>query len=320
MKTIQTVGGAVSAHALGFCQAHEHLLISKGKSFTVNKNILLDDFEKSKQELLAFRKAKGNCVVDAQPVGCNRVEEGLVRLQGECDVYILASTGFHKMIFYDPDHWIFSFSEERLRDVFIHELTEGMYRGCDRTFCAQTLTAKAAQIKTALDVVGLDIQYTKLFSAAAQASLATEAPIMVHVEQGSNPLDVLDFLVQKGVSAKKIVFAHMDKAVPSMDVHKTILQSGAFLEYDTIGRPHNHSDETEVEMMQELLAAGFAGQLLFSLDMTRARMRAYTPEGVGLDYILRVFVPLMKKMGVDDEDIRKISHDNFIAFYGRENE
>ena len=64
--------------------------------------------------------------------------------------------------------------------------------------------------------------------------------------------------------------------------------------------------------MKELIREGYEDNLLFSLDTTRARMKSYCLEAVGLDYILNVFVNKMKKAGIMESQIRKMSNLNCI--------
>ena len=42
-------------------------------------------------------------------------------------------------------------------------------------------------------------------------------------------------------------------------------------------------------------------------------MIAYDPNGVGLDYILRVFIPMMQRSGISKEQITKISNRNAVC-------
>ena len=65
-------------------------------------------------------------------------------------------------------------------------------------------------------------------------------------------------------------------------------------------------------MFQTLLDQGYEDQLLFSLDTTRERLKAYNPDGVGLDYILKTFCPAMRNAGISEEQIEKISNKNCI--------
>lgn len=315
MKEIMTILGSIPAEQIGFCQAHEHLMLSKGKSFEINPVLCIDDIDKSMEEVRDYQAAGGTSFVDAQPGGCNRMETSLAMISQKTGVHIIASTGFHKMTFYPENHWIFNSSEDMLTRIFEDELTKGMYVNCDGRFDDARCRYLAGQIKTALDTEGLSPQYEKLFRAASRASMNTGRTIMVHIEQEADPVMLLKFFKEQGVSPERLIFCHMDRAVKDLNIHKQILSEGVFLEFDTIGRYKYHSDEREIEIFKELLGAGYEDQLLFSLDTTRARLRSYDPNAVGLTYILKEFIPMMKEAGITDEQIRKISHDNCIRAF-----
>ena len=76
---IQSVTGILPPEALTFCQCHEHILLSKGVSWQRNHALCMEDIQKSMQELLDYRAAGGSTIVDAQPVGCNRMTKELVQ-------------------------------------------------------------------------------------------------------------------------------------------------------------------------------------------------------------------------------------------------
>ena len=259
-------------------------------------------------------------MIDAQPGGCSRMAEGLAKVSEKTGLSIICSTGFHKMIFYPENHWIFRESRAAIADFFVRELTEGVDNHCDQEISGETAEQKAGIIKCALDTENLTPQYRKLFEAAAEAAMKTDRILMIHIEQGSDPLQLLEFLLDAGVPAERQVYCHLDRAVPDLDVHRIILEAGAFLEFDTIGRFKYHSDEEEIRIFQRHIGDGFGKQLLFSLDTTRARMAAYGPTEIGLDYIHRVFIPLMKRSGITQEQIGDIARNNPLrALAGKEN-
>lgn len=307
---IQTVIGRISPQKLGFCQSHEHILLSKGTSWNVNPALCLDDEEKSLQELLAYRAAGGGAIVEAQPVGCNRVADGLAALSRKSGVHIIASTGFHKICFYPKEHWIHSLSIEDLASIFTAELTTGMFVSCDNNMPIEKINACAGIIKTALDSGAMTPLYHKLFRAAALAQLATGAPFMVHIEKGADPASLLALLLAWGVAPERIIFCHMDRACPDLSVHTQLLSKGIYFEFDTIGRFKYHSDAYEIHLFQTLIHQGYENRLLFSLDTTRERLKSYTPQGIGLTYIREVFLPAMQEAGIADCVIAKISGEN----------
>lgn len=311
MPNIRTITGEIPVHQLGFCQCHEHLMISKGVSYDKNPALCIDDIEKSRQELLQYRAAGGRALIDAQPVGCNRMEYALGTLAEETQVNILCSTGFHKLSFYPEEgHWIHTYSEKKLAVIYIHEIEKGMFVGSDTGEPVDFTTLKASMIKTALDIEGLTDRYRRLFNAAAEASICTSAPIMVHIERGSDPMSLLDYLTARGISPEKLIFCHMDRACNDINTIKEIAGKGVFAEFDTIGRFKYHSDEHEIGIIKELLADGYEHQILCSLDTTRERLRAYNAGAIGLDYILKTFIPLMRNSGIEENQIHSFFHEN----------
>ena len=154
---IRTVTGDISPLELGYCQCHEHLLLAKGKSYTIDPSLCMDDEKKSADELLSYYAAGGRALVDAQPVGCGRMADGLRRISEASGVKIIASTGFHKLLFYPEDHVVYRSSAEELAELFAGELMLGMF--VDHVNGEAPFTergaAKAGIIKTASD--GRDI-------------------------------------------------------------------------------------------------------------------------------------------------------------------
>ncbi|MDO4322552.1 MAG: hypothetical protein Q4C61_08480 [Lachnospiraceae bacterium] len=315
MKTIMTVQGPVCPEELGFCQCHEHLAISKGTSWEKSPVLLIDDLEKSTQEAARLMKSGGGTVVDAQPGGCNRIEKNLLAISKKTGLNIVASTGFHKLCFYPEGHWLFTLSEDELRGIFIHELTAGMFSNIDTEFHSDCSSIRAGIVKMALDTEGLTPIYRKLFAAGAEAARAADVPVMVHIEQGSDPIALFHFLKERRVPPKRMIFCHMDRAIPDLEIHKQLLAEGIFLEYDTIGRFKYHSDLREIEIFQTMLSEGFGDQLLFSLDTTRARLKSYEEQAIGLDYLFTSFLPLMRHCGIAEGQIEKISHSNFVRVF-----
>ena len=133
---------------------------------------------------------------------------------------------------------------------------------------------------------------------------------MVHIEQHSDPLDLLNFFQALPQKPSELIFCHMDRACSDLNLHKKVCARGVYLEYDTIGRFKYHDDETECSIFKELIAAGYEDQLLYSLDTTRARLKSYDPNAVGLDYMFTTFIPFMKEHGITNEQIYKITHTN----------
>ncbi len=323
-KQIMTVQGPVSPDQLTFCQCHEHLALSKGVSYLKNPVLLIDDPQKSTQEAIQLMQTGGSLIVDAQPGGCNRMESMLLSISIHSGLHIIASCGFHKLSFYPENHWIFQMDVLSLSRFFLEELTCGMFQNIDHDSNpffspdydqALQTTIRAGIVKMALDRENLSPRYRTLFTAGTNAAIQTDVPVMIHTETDSDPVSLFHFLKDLGLSPSKMIFCHMDRAIADLSVHEQLLNEGAYLEYDTIGRFKYHSDLREIEIFRRMIAAGFEKQLLFSLDTTRARLKSYDPSAIGLDYLLTTFVPLMREHGITDQQIQEISHNNFIRVF-----
>ena len=303
--TVRTVLGDISSDTLGVCQCHEHLFLEMDKSYEIAKVLFMDDLKKSTDELESYRKAGGSLIVDAQPVASGRMAENLIKASADSGVHIVASTGFHKTVFYYDDAYIFARDEQHITDLYIAEIEEGMISSKKDGY--RPLLACAGMIKTAVDKGGIfsDKVYEKLFHAAAHAACTTGAPVMCHIEQGADALSVVDFFVQKGVRPERLLLCHLDRARYDAVYHKEVMETGVYLEYDTINRTKYLSNEQEIALICRMIEEGFEDQLLLSLDTTNQRLHAYGGD-MGLDYIIREFAPMLKKAGAENESILKM--------------
>ncbi|MGI6113336.1 MAG: phosphotriesterase family protein [Mahellales bacterium] len=308
-KVIQTVLGAIKPDRLGYCQCHEHLFIGKGQSYKVNPALWMDDLENAIDELKSYKEAGGNSLVDAQPLGCGRMESELIEASMKTGINIIASTGFHKLIFYPDEHWIHTIMKEELSQIFINELRSGMYVNSDYKYPKERTNGKAGIIKTAADKDGIMGAYKKLFLSAAIASKETGAPILCHTEMGKAALEIVDFLIGQGVRKDLIIICHIDRDVSEPLYHRAVADRGVYLEYDTIGRYKYHTDEQEAVLIKRMIDWGFEDQILLGLDTTRNRLISYGGN-MGLTYIIESFIPLLMSHGVTEKYIQKLMYEN----------
>ena len=69
-------------------------------------------------------------------------------------------------------------------------------------------------------------------------------------------------------------------------------------------------EETRISFIKTLVNEGYTKQLLMSMDITR-KSHLKKNGGVGYAYVLDVFIPLLLKNGVKEEDINQIITQNF---------
>lgn len=297
---IRTVTGDIDAKTLGFCQCHEHLFIERGKAFEVSPLLLMEDLAKSTAELVRYRSSGGQSVVDAQPVFAGRMAEHLLAASQQSGVNIIAVTGFHKTVYYNEDSPVFRDSAQQLAELYIREIEQGMLSSLRAG--AKPLACKAGLIKVAVDSGGLyeDQTYEKLFEAAAIAAVETGAPIICHVEKGADAFDLLLFFASRGIQPQRVILCHLDRARYDVGYHKACLETGAFLEYDTINRVKYRTNEQEADLICAMVNQGYAGQVLLGLDTTRGRLRQYGGD-MGLDYLCQTFLPYLRQRGLTKE-------------------
>ena len=150
---IQTVLGLVDSNEIVHVQPHEHLMLEKGHAASTNSDLCIDNVDVTVSEVKKL--SARSLVVDAQPIGAGRMAMDLIRVSKRTDVHIVASTGFHKSMFYWRDHWIHNESAEVLTALFVSEIQKGMYVGNGIERPTKKVNAKAGLIKTAVDKKGL---------------------------------------------------------------------------------------------------------------------------------------------------------------------
>lgn len=308
-KMIQTVKGPIPSSELGYCQSHEHLFIADGPSARLVPSLRLDDFEKTSQELAAYRELGGASIVDAQPVGCGRMADRLYEASVRTGVNIVSSTGFHKLVFYPEDHWLRKMDDTALVELFKGEIKSGMFVNCDASLPSARIPSKAGVIKTASDTEGPSGEYRRYFEAAAEASRLTGCPVMSHTEMGKGAFEQIKLFADHGVPLDSIIICHLDRVLTDMDYLFAVAQTGAYMEFDTIGRFKYHSDEDEAAFILKLAERGYEDRILIGLDTTRERMKSYGGL-LGLDHILTSFIPLLKSYGITDAIIDKFTTGN----------
>ncbi len=305
---VRTVTGDQNSLSLGFTHCHEHLFVFQSNYTNLQKKLILDDFDKTKMEVIRFRETGGGTIVDAQPFGAGRHPLLLNRLSRETGVLIIASTGLHKRAFYKPDFWSLDASEAELAALFISEIEEGMYVFDLRDLFSRRCDVRAGIIKIASDEEGLKSYYKKVFDAAVLAHRETGAPIMTHTELSKDGMEQAEYLIGKGVQPRAIIISHMDRVI-DIEGNLNIARMGVFLQYDTIARPKYHSDEDEVTLIGTMVEEGYSERILLGMDSTRERFLSYHGT-VGLEFLKNKFIPMLKRSGIGDEHIEYMTHKN----------
>ncbi|MGI5336333.1 phosphotriesterase family protein [Streptomyces sp. CA-181903] len=279
---VRTVLGDVPADTLGTVDAHDHLFLRS----PLLPGQELDDPAAAEAELRAFAAAGGGTVVQWTPRGMGRRAADVAEAARATGVHVVMATGTHQAAHYTPPP---SPTElDALASEFIADLTSAPVR--------------AGLVKVAGGFHGLDEHARRTMTAAAEAHHATGAPVAVHLELGTAPLEVLDLLCGAlGMPPEAVLLGHLGRC-PGPRVQREAARAGAFLAFDGPSRTHHATDWRLFDQLAALADAGHAGQLLLGGDTTTAAARS-VDGGPGMPYLLRVLRPrLAREFGEDFAD------------------
>jgi len=306
----ETVLGTITEKEMGHTQPHEHVYIVGTIDQIRCRDICINNFPASMEELKLYRNAGGSTVVDANPLATGRDALALKDLSRLTGVNIIACTGYHIPKFYPADHWIWGTSVNKLADLFSDEIENGMYEDGTWYWPEYQTKCKAGLVKAMIDSDGMKKPKTvELLTAAGLAAKRTGTSLMLHTD-GVDVLEAIDFLTEHiGLSEKKILVCHVDRQVKDYSIHEAVASTGVYMEYDTITLFEFHNVASEMDMLRHMIDKGFLNQMLISTDPTTDRLKNYFGS-VGMDYILTEFIPLLKQRGFSEDEIRRMTREN----------
>jgi predicted metal-dependent phosphotriesterase family hydrolase len=276
LEIVRTVLGDIAPSELGPTDAHEHLFfetpIQPGDGFS--------DVRAAIEEASTLVVAGGSALVDWTPLGLGRNLAGLVQVAEATGLHIVAATGLHRDAHYVDDDPVRAEAVEALADRFTADVMQSPIR--------------SGVIKIGASYHHLRPLEQKAFEAAAEAHRRTGVPVAVHTEHGTMGLAIVERLRDLGVPPDSIVLAHLDRN-PDASEHAETAASGAWLQFDGVGRTKYWPDSTIIGLIAELADRGHSGRLLLGGDTgRRSMMRAYG-GGPGLDYLFARFKPRLER-------------------------
>ncbi|MFG3100911.1 phosphotriesterase [Streptomyces sp. NPDC048182] len=289
MSRVRTVLGDLPPEELGVCDAHDHLFFASPRL----PGQELDSVPDARAELAAFRELGGRAVVQWTPYGLGRRAGELPALARASGVHLVAATGLHQDVHYAADT-LARLAGPALAEVFVAELTEGIGDS----------GVRAGLVKVAGGFHTLDAHARWTMAAAAEAHHATGAPIAVHLELGTAPLDVLELLCDTlGVPPHRVILGHLNR-FPDAQVHRQAAESGCWLAFDGPSRTHHATDWRMPDAVRDLAEAGYGDRLLLGGDTTTAAARSVS-GGPGMPHLLRRVAPRLAR-AVGEETVRHI--------------
>lgn len=310
MKIVRTVRGDVAPEALGLTAPHEHLycdqrLCRDPVDFPpLQPRMVMRDVEGAVAELAHFRAAGGRALAEVTVHGWGRDVTVLREISRRAGVHVVATSGFYVEECHPA--WAAQADVDALADFLVRELTEG----------ADGTTIRTGLLKSAVSRPVIEGPEARCARAVARAHVRTGVAITTHfssparfeVAGGNVGHAHLDLFEAEGVDPGRVIIGHADS---NADVRQlaALAARGAYVEFDLIHRTHRLRNETRVALLSRLVEDGHAQRLLLASDV------CYTSDwkargGNGYDYLLRDFVPRLRRAGFDDALLHQIMVEN----------
>ena len=298
MKFIRTLTEDLSPESLGVTNGHEHIICRP--PYWVEKKVgdlILDDETASLKDVLDFKKAGGQAMVDATAIDYGRDVEAVVRIAEQSDIRVIGTAGFNKSFLWDayiPEKlkpivgdypkfidWIRESSTESLVDHVVREVQVGL----------EGTPYKAGQVKFGTGYNSITPLEEKTIRVIAAAHKKTGAPIHSHTEAGTMALEQIEVLTSEGIDLSTVSFGHMDRNI-DLYYYEKIASTGAFLSFDGLGKNKYGPESHRIQAIQELIKRGYEDQILIGGDTARKTYyRHYGYYGLGLGWLLEKWIP-----------------------------
>ncbi|CDL85014.1 phosphotriesterase-related protein [Xenorhabdus szentirmaii] len=280
---------------------HEHLHID----LSATKGTLdyrLDQYDLIADELRHLYSLGVRNIVEVTNRYMGRNAAFLLDLMHDTDINIIASTGYYKQSFF-PAH-LSGLSVQEIADEMITEIETGI----DGT---ELKAGVIAEIGSSFGEITEDEH--KVFTAAALAHQMTGCPISTHTTLSTMGREQLALLTKLGVPPGHIAIGHCDLQ-DNLDNIIALLEDGAWVQFDTIGKNNYYPDGGRIAMLQEVARRGLLGRVMLSQDITR-RSHLKKNGGNGFGYLLTTFIPMLLEAGFSQMQVDQLLRDNPALFF-----
>jgi phosphotriesterase-related protein len=336
-----TVTGPVRAEDLGVTLIHEHLLFDgdwhhrpvqeAGRRAIAESPLRLDtigfarkycyehldnshrlDTDEAIREILFFKRAGGQTVVDQTPIGLGRDPRALRAIARESGLNVVMGCGY-----YVHERHPESLSERSVEDV-ANELVGDVTTGVGTTGVRAGIIGE----------IGTGNPFTereeKVVRAAARAQAITGTPLSIHHDVwGRHAPRILRIVKDEGGDPRRTIICHVDMdARCPLEYLEEIASTGAYLSFDTFShyefyaysgrqRPNRiyATDWDRVERIVAVAEAGYLEKVVVAQDIClKIQLRSW--GGFGFDHILDSIVPMFRMLGLTEQQIQLMLVDN----------
>ncbi|WP_410737475.1 phosphotriesterase-related protein [Citrobacter portucalensis] len=285
----------------GYTWVHEHLHIDLS-GFKNNLDCRLDQYDLICQEMKDLRALGVSNIIEMTNRYMGRNPQFMLDLMRDTGINVMACTGYYQDAFF-PEH-VAARSVEQLAQEMVDEIAIGI----DGTELKAGIIAEIGSSEGVITPLE-----EKVFIAAARAHIETGRPISTHTSFSTMGLEQLVLLQAHGVDLSRVTVGHCDLK-DNLDNILRMIDLGAYVQFDTIGKNNYYPDENRIGMLHELRNCGLLNRVMLSMDITR-RSHLKANGGNGYDYLLTTFIPQLRQSGFSQADVDTMLRDNPSQFF-----
>ncbi|QRQ74440.1 phosphotriesterase-related protein [Citrobacter sp. B72] len=285
----------------GYTWVHEHLHIDLS-GFKNNLDCRLDQYDLICQEMKDLRALGVSNIIEMTNRYMGRSPQFMLDLMCETGINVVACTGYYQDAFF-PEH-VAARSVEQLAQEMVDEIVIGI----DGTELKAGIIAEIGSSEGVITPLE-----EKVFIAAARAHIETGRPISTHTSFSTMGVEQLVLLQAHGVDLSRVTVGHCDLK-DNLDNILRMIDLGAYVQFDTIGKNNYYPDEKRIGMLHELRNRGLLNRVMLSMDITR-RSHLKANGGNGYDYLLTTFIPQLRQSGFSQADVDTMLRDNPSQFF-----
>ncbi|MES3501441.1 phosphotriesterase-related protein [Citrobacter portucalensis] len=285
----------------GYTWVHEHLHIDLS-GFKNNLDCRLDQYDLICQEMKDLRTLGVSNIIEMTNRYMGRNPQFMLDLMRDTGINVMACTGYYQDAFF-PEH-VAARSVEQLAQEMVDEIVIGI----DGTELKAGIIAEIGSSEGVITPLE-----EKVFIAAARAHIETGRPISTHTSFSTMGVEQLLLLQVHGVDLSRVTVGHCDLK-DNLDNILRMIDLGAYVQFDTIGKNSYYPDEKRIGMLHALRNRGLLNRVMLSMDITR-RSHLKANGGNGYDYLLTTFIPQLRQSGFSQADVDTMLRDNPSQFF-----
>jgi predicted metal-dependent phosphotriesterase family hydrolase len=296
---VRTVLGDISPEEVGLTLCHEHLMTAPAQRLRDGDDLLLDDPARAVRELGIFAYAGGGTLVELTVPEFGRDVLALRHISEESGVHVVATTGHVSVDYWDGVLDV----PARSVDQLVEEMVTDLVSGVDGT------EVRAGIIKAGSSRDEVTDAEKRVITAAARAQSVTGAPITTHTTAGTMAPEQARILVTAGADPTHVCLGHLDRRL-RYEEHRALAREGFVLGYDCISKDWYEPDAHRVQAILRLVDDGLGDHVVLSGDLARRSSWVSWGGGPGYSYIPWRFIPWLRREGLEEAGIRRITVEN----------